>query len=241
MDAYQALSNLRQKLYLEGVDPQQVDVLCDQASAEMNAAIAGAVRAALLEAEAAGIDKKSLPFLMELTAKDMGNHFKVTTDSGKSDFSEPPFPMLNKLLGSGKAPKISKKDGKEYKVIPIMKTVNLRSSDDYLRNRAEKVQSMKDTFNSNVASENRSPDPTSSAKDYVDSFNQGRPTKAKKTADNPRTLEGFRTVTNLQNASTQWVKPGKEANFTMVLADINSQLSSTIEDIVSTTIKKYGG
>jgi len=54
-------------------------------------------------------------FVQQLRATRFGSDYKIVTNSGQTDFTVPPFPMLPKLLKNAKVAK----DGSLYKVIPV--------------------------------------------------------------------------------------------------------------------------
>jgi hypothetical protein len=49
----------------------------------------------------------------------------------------------------------------------------------------------------------------------------------------------FRTASSKQNAQTQWVKPGKENNFSEEMTSINKDLEASIESIIQDIIRSY--
>lgn len=71
-----------------------------------------------------GIKKNLKDFAKEVTAYRLGDSYVIATDSGRTDFSVPPFPMLPKLLKNAKIAK----DGSRYKVIPVRSTADTMRS-----------------------------------------------------------------------------------------------------------------
>lgn len=49
----------------------------------------------------------------------------------------------------------------------------------------------------------------------------------------------FRTASSKQNPNTQWVKPGKENDFSEAVKNINSELESTMEKLIQDIIRSY--
>jgi hypothetical protein len=49
----------------------------------------------------------------------------------------------------------------------------------------------------------------------------------------------FRTASSKQDASTQWVKPAKENDFSDSMRDINKELESTMEQVVRDILRTY--
>ena len=108
------LERLRSSLQNRGIDEQVVSAIIKKAEVEIDAAIQSRMQSAMDEAVSVGADKNSTDFINEI-AIDSSN-YSIRTTSGNTDFSEPPFPMLPKLLQGAKP----MKDGSGvYKVIPV--------------------------------------------------------------------------------------------------------------------------
>jgi hypothetical protein len=74
------------------------------------------MKEAMEKAIQAGMEKRSIKFIDEL--KPLPGAFAIGTSTNRMDYSEPPFPMLPKLLQGGKL----NKDGSGiYKIIPVGK------------------------------------------------------------------------------------------------------------------------
>jgi len=71
-------------------------------------------------------------------------------------------------------------------------------------------------------------------------INAERTESAKKTYRSV-TPEGskFRTATSKQDPTTQWVKPGKDNDFSEELRNINKELESTMERVIQDIIRSY--
>ena len=118
LDARSEISNLRQRLKMKNLSDAIVDSICTAASLDIGNATADILADAMSEAVQAGADVGSSEFISELQAVRSGPSFELTTSSGRTDFSEAPFPMLPRLLKNAKVAK----DGSLYKVIPLKKT-----------------------------------------------------------------------------------------------------------------------
>lgn len=110
------LDRLRDELNFRGVDSLTVNNVVAKARREIEDLIREKGQAAIEEAVAIGVEKRSPEFINELHLD--GLTFEVETDSGRLDFSEPPRPMLPYLLKNATPTK--KGDG-VYKIIPVGK------------------------------------------------------------------------------------------------------------------------
>ena len=239
MDTNIALQKLKFSLLSAGYESDDADDIVRQASVEISSAVADAVADALNQAEMSGLDMGAVDFAAELRAVSAGDNFTITTDSGLSDFSEPPFPMLSHLLRGGKVAK----DGSVYRRIPIPKNrQSSRATTSYQANeqRSAMLQAAKDKLNDEILG-NHIPDPTMAAKSYASAYQSTRPTKirdrVRKTASGP---VGIVTASSKQNPATQWVLPQKDHDMTGILADINANLRQTIDAIVANVLAEYG-
>jgi hypothetical protein len=135
----------------------------------------------------------------------------LDTASGITDFTEPPFPMLDRLLAKGAKPM---KDGSGvYKVIPVGKPSEKPKPPIYTN-----------IFDAQKAI---------SAERYeaaIAQYNKIAPKNSK---------VNFKTATSKQNRATQWVLPEKPKDFTEDLAEINNMLGREHDDIIMSIIRSY--
>jgi len=192
-----------------------------------------ALDSAMQRAHEVGEEYKIDKFLGELTAVKVGDGFTITTDSGDTNFSTAPFPMLPKLLKNAKVAK----DGSTYKVIPMVKkgTAGLtteKTMGDLNRAR----QDMKSLRG------HKRLDSSSRGDTFIDMYNKQRSTY--KSHYQKKELSGkvdFRTASSKQDANTQWVHPGRNADMTDTLKTINDDLYDQVQDIIRDVIFKYEG
>lgn len=233
MDANQELQNLRVRLRAAGYDAEDADGICDQASREISSGITDAIADALNRARQIGESMGAYDFIAELKVVSHGSTFIITTDSGRGDFSTPPLPMLPHLLKNAK----TAKDGSRYKRIPIaaskgskIPTSTVQASEQLQTQQAVAKQQILDE----VHQLHDSPDPLMAAQFFAQRTATVRPVG--KSEKYPKRTPGgaveFATASSKQNASTQWVIPAKDMDLTAVLADINSDLSRTIDNII---------
>lgn len=204
---YHELDRLKYILENRGIDQDTVQQILKKASADIQTAMAGQADAALGLAIEAGVEKRSPEFINELRLNKI--NMQLTTDSGNMDFSEPPFPMLPRLLQGAKPIK----DGSGvYKVIPV---------GEPSKNRPRISTSIYETWKQIDAERAEA---SRAQRDRVTPKNS----KGK-----------FRTATSKQNANTQWVQPAKEKDFTEAVDSINKELSSSLEDVIRGIIQDY--
>jgi len=108
------LDRLRMTLRARGLAEETIDSLVDKAQIEIESEMRDAMDAAMDLAIEAGVQKQSAQFINDL--RPMPGAFQLETASHNMDFSDPPYPMLDKLLSNAKP----MKDGSGvYKVIPV--------------------------------------------------------------------------------------------------------------------------
>jgi len=231
------LQQLRQRLLSAGYSDDEADDVCRYAAAEIGDGIADAVADALNEAEQAGLALGALDFMSELQAVPTGDIFQITTDSGRTDFSEPPFPMMSRLLRNAKVAK----DGSRYKHIPIENKKAGMPSTSYqvAQDRQAQLEAAKQRLNDEIGKGIQSPDVSRPARAYADAYRQNRQPKHSERRSARSNDVSFKTVSSKQDPSTSWVLPPKEQDMTGTLMNINANLRSSIEEIVRQAIMKY--
>lgn len=235
MSFYRAIDSIRSSLYNQGYDPMDVDSVCEEAAEELSALIADIVAGALDEAESAGIQAGMKDFVAELTAIQMGDSFRITTTSGRHDYSTPKKMMLKSLLKNAKVAK----DGSLYKRIPISdKGPNPTSSFDVDKSRNTHLEKVKNEINANIRSGGLGKDIGKAARDFASSFTGAR--ENNKPAAGKRPVKAIVTASSKQNPDTQWVIPAKEMDAQDILEDVNQRLNRGIEDAMRLIYERYG-
>lgn len=235
VDPILEIDRLRHNLRAKGIAEQLIDTICGQATREISSMITDAVSNAVQEAVAAGIDKDSKDFISEIRASRVGNTFNIVTDSGRTDFSNPPYPMLPWLL---KNPKVAK-DGSLYKVIPV----GSKSSNQKLSDITQVQEMINNTRNQSRAQLDNGKDVFSGATTFSGDFAaQKNYTKNLKTNQAIQERTGkptFRTVSSKQDANSQWVLPAKDADMSQDLSNINKNLEIAIENAIISIVQFY--
>ena len=199
------LDRLKSTLRSRGISEANVLKIIARAEREIDEAVSSKLNTAMEEAISAGVDQRSPDFINALQM----NSVTPSLEAYSTDFSEPPFPMLPKLLKNAKP----MKDGSGvYKVIPVGSRNGPKPGiannifDAQKRVSAERLENAKAQY-ANVS-------PSSS-----------------KTQ--------FRTATSKQDTQTQWVMPAKEKNFGDILDSINSRLTTDTDSIIEEIIREY--
>jgi hypothetical protein len=209
VNIYLELERLRATLRSRGLEDSAVDSIAAKAETEITLALRDRLDVAMDVAVQSGVQKESADFINDLRPRP--DAFTIETASGITDFSEPPLPMLDKLLAKGAKPM---KDGSGvYKVIPVG---------------GESKQPKKPVF-TNIFDAQKA----ISAERYesaVTQYNKVIPKGSK---------VSFRTATSKQNRQTQWVLPEKKKDFTEDLAEINNMLSADYDNVVLDIIRNY--
>ena len=209
VNVFLELDRLKASLLSRGIELESANVIVQKANEEITLAIKDRLDGAMDLAIQSGVQKDSADFINAL--KPRPDAFELVTDSGITDFTEPPMPMLDKLLARGAKPM---KDGSGvYKVIPVGKSNNQQ----------------KPAIHSNIFDAQKA----ISAERYetaVSQYNRVAPKGSK---------VSFRTATSKQNRASQWVMPEKPKDFTEDLAEINNMLGREYDDLVLGIIRSY--
>jgi len=203
------LERLKSSLRSRGIEEEHIDAIVSKAHDEIALAIRNRLDDAMDLAIQSGVQKDSPEFINELRPRP--DAFTLETESGMTDFTEPPMPMLDKLLARGAKPM---KDGSGvYKVIPVGKASS----------------TPRPSVHSNIFDAQKA----ISAERYeaaVSQYNKVAPKGSK---------VQFRTATSKQNRASQWVMPEKPKDFTEDLAEINNLLNKDYDDVVLGIIRGY--
>lgn len=239
LDANSEIARLRQRLRFKGLSDNVIDSICDEAAAEISDTTSNLLADAMNEAVNVGGNVQSVEFIDELRAVRHGSIFQIATDSGKTDFSQAPFPMLPKLLKNAKV----SKDGSLYKVIPIKQKGSSnndsasRATDAAMRNISEARKAAKtDKF----AKEQRNYASMDAMKGMstVAAMQAISKSRTPQHRDNSGPVINFRTASSKQDANTQWVHPGKKADLSGALNNINADLQDAIDKAIDEIIRR---
>lgn len=225
------LERLKGTLRMRGFSNEEVDAISRRASNEISEAVTEAIAWALERATEAGVAAEADKFISELRAVYTGNTFAVMTDSGVTDFSEPPFPMMARLL---KNPKVAK-DGSLYKVIPM----GGKSTPTDLVSAQRSIANARNNVSDNQVN------PFNAGMQFSGNFSaqkmaeRNEQMRANKMQRGNKDGVKFRTVTSKQDPSKNWVIPGKDKDMTIILLEINNDLKEVIESSVMGIIQSY--
>lgn len=225
------ISRFRSTLRLRDMPADLIDGVCDEIRDKIRVESYDVLESAIQEAHEAGEDYRLEDFVYQLRAVRIGDYYKITTDSGKTNFSTPPFPMLPRLLKNAKIAK----DGSRYKVIPIANKgapglTTEKAMGDLNRARHE----MK------TIRGHKKRDPSDRGETFIDLYGKQR-SRHKDDIQKSHVNAGvnFRTVSSKQDPNKQWVHPGKSGDMTDTLKRINDGLQQQIQDIIHEVITTY--
>jgi hypothetical protein len=243
LDARTEIDRLRQRLRFKHLSESIIDEICDDVSKDISMATADILADAMQQAVDAGGNVGSEAFIEELRAVRTGPSFEIATDSGKTDFSEPPFPMLPKLLKNAK----TAKDGSLYKIIPMKEkssisrvSVTTEAAIENINNARriakEQRDAEKETDRGTV-----SPDPMRGMDTFsaMQSINRARHGSKQKIRNEKGPVTNFKTASSKQDPSSQWVMPGKTMDLTGPLRDINMNMHDNIDRVIENIIRSY--
>jgi len=242
LDANTEINGLRQRLRLKNLSESVCDQICDEASNDISSQTSDVLADAMNQAINAGGDIMSTEFIDELKSIRSGNGFDIITASGQTDFSEPPFPMLPKLLKNAKIAK----DGSLYKVIPIRMKSNATpgrvavTTEAALQNINDaRFRAKEEREAEKESSRSLSPDAMKGGDIFstMMSLNTSRTKQVRERSTEP--VIAFKTASSKQDPNTQWVHPGKTKNMSGELREINMNMHDSIDRIIQDTIRVY--
>lgn len=244
LDPNAEIARLRQRLRLKNLSEVIIDDICDEVSREISTITSDLLADAMNEAVNAGGDAMSIDFIDEIRAVRSGSSFDIVTDSGKTDFSEPAFPMLPRLLKNAKVAK----DGSLYKVIPIQRKgisndESIAPTTDAAFRRIENARRRAKDDQGETNRGSISPDAlkgmdTLSAMQAISSTRQKQPKQHNKSKE---PVVDFRVASSKQDPSTQWVHPGRPVDMSSALQNINANLHDSIDRAVEEVIRRVEG
>lgn len=203
------LERLKASLRSKGTSEEFISIIVAKAEREINDRLMEQMDSAMDNAVQSGVQKDSAEFINDL--RPAPGAFQLETSSGNTDFSEPPLPMLDRLLAKGAKPM---KDGSGvYKVIPVGAP-----------SKQPKPQITSNIFDSQKAI---------AAERYENAITQYNKVKPKGSK-----IE-YRAATSKQDRATQWVLPAKDKDFTEDLKQLNNLLDESHDSIVMGVIRSY--
>lgn len=209
INVFLEIERLKTTLRSKGLSEEVVEALANKAEQEINFSLRERLDSAMELAIQSGVQKGSADFINELRPRP--DAFMLDTESGVTDFSDPPFPMLDRLLAGGAKPM---KDGSGvYKVIPV----------------GEPSKQPKAPIHTNIFDAQKA----IAAERYESALSQYNKVAPK------GSKAKFRTATSKQSRTSQWVLPAKEKNFTEDLQEINSTLINSHDEVILEVIKSY--
>lgn len=233
------VERLRQTLVWKGLDDREATEVSNLAAGDIAEAISELALNAMVEAIQMGEQLGIEDFGEQITVINDGNTVSIGTDSGKTDFSWPSINMLPHLLKNAKIAK----DGSRYKVIPMNNKKRTATSSAGVAVDMQAAQTVaRDALKGNKMGA-QSGDPLQSsalfsglaqAKEFMANKRRVRESQVK----NAPATE-FRVASSKQNPATMWVSPPRDRDMTVILADINRNLETSIMNVVSSIVKQY--
>lgn len=244
LDANMELDRLRRSLDNKRLSREVIDEVIDLAKGEISEAMSRILQDGLQEAIEAGEQVRSEEFIAELAAINVGSHFEIGTDSGKKDFSEPPWPMLPSLLKNAKVAK----DGSMYKVIPIPQKDHSQPTGPK-KTTVEAMRALNSAMISGARGKQARKHGERSGTQAIleDSahlagfYNAMKPmVPAKKYEKKAKSSNvEFRVATSKQNPVVDWVHPGHKADMSEPLRRINADMQNRIAVAITEIVSKY--
>jgi hypothetical protein len=225
------VNRLRQTLIVRGISQEDAQTVADLALQDINRTIGFLVEKAVEKAKVIAEDIADPEITSQIRGARIGGSYELITDSGKTDFTLPPFPMLPHLL---KNPKIAK-DGSLYKVIPMKKRT---MSQDSLHQ--DMNQSNRDAVD--VRNTQRQEGKSKTLGINMVGLTEAKRILGRKVSSGNKsqgTATEFRTASSKQNPATSWVLPEKKMDIGPLLRDISDRLETDIQNAVLTIVSEY--
>jgi len=234
------LNRLRSYLGSRNWVPNEVEDIVQLATRDVNEIMLDIISNAVAEVTDYAADLGAEEFIEEMDVVEIGGGFMISTLSGRSDYSIPERRMMSDLL---KGAKIAE-DGSRYKVIPIGKTSTTKQPRDIfsvMQQRDSVLQEARQSLNQQ-ALDHRSARAQTMASHFKDIINrklQERVRLSKPSTSSAKEQPIFRTVSDKQDESTQWVIPAKEMDMTGYLMDMNKKIQDSIYSSVLFIVESY--
>ena len=244
IDPNAEIIQLRQRLRFKNLSEAVIDSICDDVSKEISIMTSDILADAMNEAVNAGGDIGSIDFIDEIRTIRTGASFDIITDSGNTDFSEAPFPMLPSLLKNAKVAK----DGSLYKVIPMRAkgsaTKNSTAPTTEAAYRAIETARRRAKDDQGETQRGSSSPDAMKGMDTVSAMQAISKSRSKSTRIREKSTEpaiNFRVASSKQDASSKWVHPGRKMDMSSALGNINANLHDSIDRAVAEVIRKHEG
>lgn len=246
LDPNYEIDMFKQRLRFKNLTEIVIESICADVAHDIISISTDLLANAMEEAVQAGAEAKSVQFINELKVVQSGMQFAVGTESGRHDFSEPPFPMLPKLLKNAKIAQ----DGSQYKVIPIRNKGAKRSTgrievttEAALKNINEARKAAKelrdelgDDYHASLTPDVLKGMSTFAALQAINSVRKAFPTMNQKSTE---PVMAFRTASSKQDPGSKWVNPGREVKMGNILHDINSRLQDQLDQTILDVIRRH--
>lgn len=173
-------------------------------------------------------EMRAFGFLDQISLKVSHNGLEISTDSGSTDFSQPEFPMLDRLLARGR----TAKDGSTYRVIPIGK------------GGPQKATTVKDVSNGLATIDSSKAKPTSLTEmvgNMAASFGMGasKISRTPKASSSNTQAPTFRVASSKQDRNSSWVIPKRDADMTPIINEVNATMGVDIDNAVTQAISEH--
>ncbi len=229
---------LRAYLGSQGWYPQEIDDICDLAYADINEVMLDVVSNAVATATEHAEELGAFEFIDEMDVIEIGSGFMVSTISGRTDYSTPEHQMLPDLLRGGKV----SEDGSRYRVIPIggdrTSTTPKNIFATMQQQQLDQSEARASLIENNM--DKRSARAQQMASHFRDLINRRRGSSENKRSNSRSSGDvQFRTASDKQDATTQWVQPAVDMDMTEFLMDLNRGIEETLHESIILIIQTY--
>ena len=231
------LNRLRWRLHDLGWSYSDVDAIIEQAEADVDQIIVDVVTDAVAKATDYAIDLGAEEFIEDMEVEEFGGFYRITTASGRTDFSEPEKKMLPHLLQNAEA---NPETGIKSKVIPVGARGSKKDIFSVMRARQSEITAKREELLLNTARSDRAAMMAARFRDIIDSSLATR--RQERQAQNTR-MDGsevkFRTASSTQDPENDWVIPAKEMDMTGFLMSLNTEMQEAVNYAIPRLVNIY--
>ena len=233
-DSHPSVNRLRVELISSGFTSSETDEIIKGLNHEIAAQVEDLVIDAIEDAMNIASNIGAEEFIEDVMVDMLGYNYRLTTQSGKTDYSTPPIDMKSHLLEKAKV----SKTGKRYRQIPLQDNnpvndlfdIQAKQAFEQVSERRKKAAARK--IGSEVFSEG---DIAKTANEMVDARKRFYEMKeAKKLRGETK----IRTVSD-DSPEDSWIIPARDLDMTMSLNEINRQLAASTDMVIRNTVNFY--
>ncbi len=232
------LNRLRWRLHDLGWSTLDVDAIITQAESDIDQIIVDIVSDSVAKATDYAIDLGAEEFIEDMQLEEFSGFYRITTITGRTDFSQPEKKMLPHLLQNAET---NPETGIRSKVIPVGGKSSKKDIFSVMRSRQSEITAKREELILNAARSDRANMMAARFRDIVDSSLAARrqEKQSRLTSNTGQSEIEFRTASSTQDPENSWVIPAKEMDMTGFLMSLNAEMQEALNYAVPRLINIY--